>query len=736
MLRVKRSAPTPLFFEEIEQPRDRLLDWAHRSPEERRQRRAPIDYDMFRVGHVVNLVASDFEGRCGFCERDIGTSEGIGHFRPLVARAEERSPDFSDHYSWLAYEWLNLFLICRRCQRAKEDHFPVSGHRARFLATFEELRAAEKPLLIDPITDNPSSHLSYLMTGECFARKSSIKGNTTVAILKLNDEQLIYERREAIDQALHVWRNALKERATLPDWFLRRGSFLGACRDVIVRTLAEYGMENLSINNGTSLTRRLQTFITGGDDDAMDRLLAVIELVKNSDRIRRSELERRQQAQTENAIAVVAGREPVVSLLAPTADLAAISITNFKAINSIDIPFAKVRQRKSGAPCMLLLGENAVGKSTCLVAFALALLGTREARNLRLPYHQLARSTERGGWDIWTKKPVEVQVRFHDTRSVANFSYDPLRGHIDGTYDQSAVVLGYGPHRYFATNRGRRGSRASQRVRSLFDSRYPLPDPSDWLVSLRGREFDQVARTIRTILPIGDDDDLVNDRRAGICVSAQGQLTPVSQLSEGYRSMFAMVADMCRSFLDHWSNLETAHGVVLIDEVETHLHPRWKMRVISSLRDAFPSVQFIATTHDPLCIRGMDDGEVVVLSRDESGGIQLVEDLPSVAGMRSEQLLTSEYFGLSSTVDPDIQLEIARLAEGVSSDPSRAIGKEADDLISRLTVGDSAAAQIIQEALLKYLRYRDTPNRSLSSTARADAVATVFKALRASRANR
>lgn len=104
--------------------------------------------------------------------------------------------------------------------------------------------------------------------------------------------------------------------------------------------------------------------------------------------------------------------------------------------------------------------------------------------------------------------------------------------------------------------------------------------------------------------------------------------------------------------------------------------------------------------------------------------------------MRSEQLLTSEYFGLSSTVDPDIQLEIARLAEGVSSDPSRAIGKEADDLISRLTVGDSAAAQIIQEALLKYLRYRDTPNRSLSSTARADAVATVFKALRASRANR
>lgn len=308
------------------------------------------------------------------------------------------------------------------------------------LATFEEVRAAEKPLLIDPTRDNPSSHLSYLTTGECFARTSSIKGNTTVAILKLNDEHLIYERREAIDQALRVWRDVLKERATLPEWFLRRGSFVGACRDVIVRTLAEYGMENLSINNGASLTRQLR-ILAQSDNDTVDRLLAVIDLVENSDRIRRSELDRRQPAQTAHSNAVVAGREPVVSLLAPTADLAAISITNFKAIDAVNIPFAKVRQRKSGAPCMLLLGENAVGKSTCLAAFALALLGIREARNLRLPYRQLARSTERGSWDIWTKKPVEVQVRFHDSRSVANFSYDPLRGRMDGTYDQSAVVL-------------------------------------------------------------------------------------------------------------------------------------------------------------------------------------------------------------------------------------------------------------------------------------------------------
>lgn len=735
MLRIRRSVPASSFFEEIEQPRDRLLDWARRSPEDRRQRRAPIDYDMFRSSYTASRVASDFKYRCGFCEREIGDSEGIGHFRPLTTNAETRSGDFADHYAWMAYEWLNLFLICRRCQRARRDRFPVLGHRAQFLATFDEVRAAENPLLIDPTTDNPSAHLSYLMSGECFPRKNSIKGNSTVAILELNDEQLIDDRRYAIDDALFVWRGAVERRATLPHGFLTSGPFVGACRDVIARSLSEYGLADLSINNGASLLRRLQLLIDQSDDAAIDRLVGVIELMKRSDQLRRQELVRRERVVIDPSVKVVVGA-PSVSLREPAADLAAISIANFKAIGAIDIPFAKVRSRKSGASCMLLLGENAVGKSTCLAAFALALLGTREARSLRLPYSRLARSTERDGWDVWTKSPVEILLRFHDSQSVASFSYDPQRKRIDGSHDQTAVVLGYGPHRYFAANRGRRGLRPSQKVRSLFDSRYPLPDPSDWLMTLRGHEFDQVARTIRSILPIGDDDDLIIDKRAGVCVSAQGQITPVLQLSEGYRSMFAMIADICRSFLDYWSILETAHGVVLIDEVETHLHPRWKMRVMTSLREAFPRVHFIATTHDPLCVRGMDDGEVIVLTRDNGGEVRLVQDLPSVAGMRAEQLLTSEYFGLSSTIDPDVQLEIARLAEGVSVDPRRAIGREADDLISRLTVGDSASAQIMQEALLKYLRDRDTMSIDLAPTARTEAVAKVFQTLKDSRANR
>lgn len=734
MLKIKRLTPPPAFYDLIEKPRERLIHWAYRSRAERRQLRAPIEHDLFYAGEVVEMVASDFGGYCGYCEREIGTAEGITHYRPLSSPYSEHHGEYADHYSWLAYEWANLFSICRRCRRARADQFPVLGRRARFLATFDEVRAEEKPLLIDPTVDNPSSHLSYLMSGECFPRKNSLKGNATVNILALNDDDVVEERRNAFDETLRVWRRALEERRELPSDFLMLGAFRGARRDVLTRTLSEYGAESPSINNGSALLHMLRLLVENSDDDARRGMIRALDLVRESDKIRLSELELRTIYSSDHVLIEAAPYQRQAKLLAPNSDLFSFTVSNFRAIDKVKIDCPKGRPARSGAACLLLLGENAVGKSTCLSAVALALLGTREARRLKLPYGDLARSSSRESWDVWGRKPLEASVYLTDRKSPATFYYDPVRRHFDGTLDQTTVVLGYGPHRYFTNTRGRRGLGAAQRVRSLFEPQYPLPDPSDWLGSVHGFAFDEVARTVRTILPIGDDDYLVKDQRAGVCVWAQGQLTPIGRLSEGYRSVFAMVTDICRSLLDHWSNLETARGVVLIDEVETHLHPQWKMRVMSSLRRAFPNVQFIATTHDPLCVRGMDDGEVIVLTRNEDGGIELLKDLPAVSGMRAEQLLTSEYFGLASTIDPEIQLDIARLAEDVAVNPARAIGEEAEKLIANLTVGDSATAQVVQEALLRYLREREKPADKLSSNARPEAVAAVFNALRKSQA--
>lgn len=103
-----------------------------------------------------------------------------------------------------------------------------------------------------------------------------------------------------------------------------------------------------------------------------------------------------------------------------------------------------------------------------------------------------------------------------------------------------------------------------------------------------------------------------------------------------------------------WGQSALAEGIVLIDEVGAHLHPRWRLRVVTALRNLMPRIQFVVTTHDPLCLRGIVDGEVVVMRRNSEGDVISLSDLPPVTGMRIEQLLTSEHFGLGSTDDPEV----------------------------------------------------------------------------------
>jgi predicted ATP-binding protein involved in virulence len=79
---------------------------------------------------------------------------------------------------------------------------------------------------------------------------------------------------------------------------------------------------------------------------------------------------------------------------------------------------------------------------------------------------------------------------------------------------------------------------------------------------------------------------------------------PLARLSDGQRNVIAMIADLAwrASLLNPQFGAEAAAktpGVVLIDELELHLHPAWQRRIVSDLRKAFPLVQFFGTTHSP-----------------------------------------------------------------------------------------------------------------------------------------
>jgi hypothetical protein len=173
-------------------------------------------------------------------------------------------------------------------------------------------------------------------------------------------------------------------------------------------------------------------------------------------------------------------------------------------------------------------------------------------------------------------------------------------------------------------------------------------------------------------------------------------------------------------------------GLVLIDEIETHLHPRWKLRVVSALRKAMPNVQFVATTHDPLCLRGMRADEVQVFVRDEAHRIEVLSGLPDVRGLRAEQLLTSDYFGLASTADPDVESALAHLAL-----PAGIRSQSRDGDLGALQafkwLGDTPVEQIVNEALRRFVEEGAGPSLDRGQLREA-AVTGVLGRLRALRA--
>jgi predicted ATP-binding protein involved in virulence len=102
-----------------------------------------------------------------------------------------------------------------------------------------------------------------------------------------------------------------------------------------------------------------------------------------------------------------------------------------------------------------------------------------------------------------------------------------------------------------------------------------------------------------------------------------GDETPFHFLSDGYRNLLAIFADLayrCVTLNPHFgkeANLQT-NGMVLIDELDLHLHPSWQKTIIGQLKRTFPQIQFVATTHSPFVIQGTDKGELFRLQNDQS----------------------------------------------------------------------------------------------------------------------
>lgn len=227
-------------------------------------------------------------------------------------------------------------------------------------------------------------------------------------------------------------------------------------------------------------------------------------------------------------------------------------------------------------------------------------------------------------------------------------------------------IVGYGATRVVetggfseGTSRKLRGRRYQQ-VASLFEDQYALRPLQEWLLYLSEQEnnerFLEAVALINDALP-----DNVKFRGQFDAMERQyifghnGVDTPFPALSDGYKSFIGWVGDLVGRLVQSTPPgvpLKHMPGVVLVDEVDLHLHPEWQRRVLPQLAATFPFLQFIVTSHSALVASTVQRENIFVTGLADDGTSSVKQLQERTLGRGVEELLLSSYFGLQ-TVRPE-----------------------------------------------------------------------------------
>jgi len=177
---------------------------------------------------------------------------------------------------------------------------------------------------------------------------------------------------------------------------------------------------------------------------------------------------------------------------------------------------------------------------------------------------------------------------------------------------------------------------------------------------------------------------------SGVRINTFSGLVPLSALSLGYRTTLAWTTDLAWRLFSHYpksSNPLAEPAVVLVDEIDLHLHPLWQRTIMDHLTDLFPRVQFIATAHSPLMVQAAPNANLAVVQK-EGDEVRIVNEPDVVKSWRVDQILTSELFGVPASRDKRTE-SLFKEKEALLDKPALTSAEEA-----RLTELDSEIASL------------------------------------------
>lgn len=351
-----------------------------------------------------------------------------------------------------------------------------------------------------------------------------------------------------------------------------------------------------------------------------------------------------------------------------------VSITNFRGIKTLDIPFQK--------GINLLIGDNGAGKTTILEAIAAGLEGLFTSvpgvkaskisqEDYRIEKIQISDASSQ----IIYHNPI-IEMLFdidgkeynciREERSGANRATTNTSGSACSYLKEATNTLGnqLPLFSYMGISRvamARRSDYGKKLKNELNDRRCgyigcldTTPDKNSILEWIKKMSYESmlkkktvqellffqtaVSRLMKEMSDLPEAPSIYYSAAFGdIVYQSEGDELPIRLLSAGYQSILWMTMDFAFRLAmlnPEMTNPQDATGIVLIDEIDMHLHPKWQWNILNALGTTFPNVQFIIATHAPIVISSMKDGSLMHITENHKAEI-----LPSAYAFSADDTL-------------------------------------------------------------------------------------------------
>ena len=313
----------------------------------------------------------------------------------------------------------------------------------------------------------------------------------------------------------------------------------------------------------------------------------------------------------------------------------------------------------------IIIGENGVGKTTCLKGLAMA--------------------TPRFGYDLvdtdyfgrtHSKFPI-ITYKLSDALDNSHIVQDDIIFDDQLWMRRKALInhlLGYGASRRIGPSSITQ-EKPDSPVLNLFDENTPLMNAEEWLVetdyraakSENGDYADRKQKVIYILKKLfrGEVHDFKIDletRRPKAKFLTDYGWVNLHDLSLGYKTLIAWMTDFASRMFDEYPDSTdplAEPAVILVDEIDLHLHPQFQRELHSFLTETFPKTQFIVTAHSPLILQSAPDANIILLKK-EGDHVVVEQNLHEIKNWRIDQILNSDLYGYVGARLPQTEDKIAR----------------------------------------------------------------------------